>query len=71
VSVELTSPAPIDPSNRYDSDVNPIVPDQGTPVSGATGVFSDPNTHFGYDWPVGAGGWTFTPGQLPTLTDLP
>jgi hypothetical protein len=67
----IGSPAPIDPSNRYDSDVNPIVPDQGTPVSGATGVFSDPNTHFGYDWPVGAGGWTFTPGQLPTLTDLP
>jgi hypothetical protein len=40
--------SPVHPSNRYDSDVTPIVPDQGTPVSGATGVFFDPNTHFGW-----------------------
>jgi len=68
---DYANPSPVDPSNRYDSDVTPFVPNQGTPVSGATGVFFDPNTHFGWSWPTGSGGWTFTPGQLPTLTDVP
>jgi hypothetical protein len=58
-------------SNRYNSDANPVVPNQGTPASAASGVFSDPNTNFGYNWPVGPGGWNFAPGQLPRLTDLP
>lgn len=68
---EFANPIPIDPSNRYNSDVSPFVPDQGTPASLASGVFSEPNTNFGYSWPGGAGGWTFTPGQLPQLTDVP
>lgn len=65
------SDAPIDLSNRYNSDVNPITPDQGTPASLASGVFSNPNASFGYAWPTGPGGWTFTAGQLPQLTDVP
>lgn len=64
-------PAPVDPSNRYNSDVNPITPGQGTAASLASGVFSQPNANFGWSWPTGAGGWTFTPGQLPRLTDVP
>ena len=65
------APTPVDPSNRYNSDVSPISPDQGTPASLASGVFSTPNASFGWSWPVGPGGWTFTPGALPTLTDVP
>lgn len=65
------APVPVDPSNRYNSDVSPISPDQGTPASLASGVFSTPNASFGWAWPVGPGGWTFTPGALPTLTDVP
>lgn len=57
----------VDPVNRYNADTNPIVPGQGTPASLAAGDFEDPNASFGYTWPVGAGGWVFTPGELPHL----
>ena len=59
----------VDPSNRYNPDVNPIQPDQGTPVSLASGVYSFPNANFGWTWP--AAKWTFAPWQLPRLTNVP
>lgn len=59
----------VDPSNRYNPDVNPIQPDQGTPVSLASGVYSFPNANFGWTWPAAT--WTFAPWQLPRLTNVP